>query len=222
MPMTSSDGRSPVEYLRTLKTALEVTEGDMIFALGRQTERIQQRTVDGVDYNGQAFAPYSTNGPYHHDPSRESRFSGYTSLVQRRGVALHHARFYGGTRKRGGVTVKYESYAAFKAARGVGNVDLGGMEGSLLPALRISVNGAEHDLDEALGIGLDTFPDPVIQGAVGIYDDPMAQIAQGHNDGIPGRLPQRTFIGISDDDLNLVSADLSTRMQERLEKMDAD
>ena len=220
MPFTGPGGSNPVDYVRRISVAAQPTEGDIKYALGRHAQRVQERTANGIDYQGSAFAPYSTRGPYYHDPSRESRFAGYTTLKMRRNVAQHHARFYGGVHKRGTTTVKYESYAAFKAARGVGAVDLGGMEGSLLPAIRIRV-GDEMGVDEAANVGLESFPQPASEGSFGIYDEPMARIAEGHNNGIPGRLPQRMFIGVSDEDAARIVSDINLRILERLEQINA-
>ncbi len=214
MPFTGPGGSNPVEYVRALGRQLTPTEGDLIYALGKQALRIQERTCGGVDYRGDAFAPYSTRKYYYHDPSKESRYSGYTSIRSRKELALHHQRFYGGTRTKKGTHIRYDSYAAFKAARGVGTVDLGGMEGRLLPSIRVRMSG-EYDPETATGIGITDQSGMIHEGFIGIYDGEEAKIAEGHNEGIPGRLPQRTFMGISDEDMQMITADIFERIQER-------
>lgn len=210
MPFRGPRGESSlVDYLRVIQVAAQPTEGDLIYALGRQVERIQIRTEQGMDYRGAAFAPYSPRGPYYFSPFRRG------SRLQRQQVALHHSRFYGGERKRGSTAVKYASYAAFKAARGVSVPDLGGMEGSLLPNIMVNVGGM-HRAGEASSVSLDSYPIPASYGELGIYSQPAARIAQAHNDGVPGRLPQRSFIGVSDEDGEAIQTDIAERVQARL------
>lgn len=211
MPLTGPGGSDPVAYMRAIELAALPTEGDLLYALGRQALRIQERTAAGIDYSGQAFAPYSIHGPYYHNPAG----AGVRSLKGRQAAALHHSRYYGGARRRGSTTVRYESYAAYKASIGAGVVDLGGMEGSLLPAIRVRV-GDEFEPEAAAHIGLDAQPALTRTGAIGIYNENEAKIAEGHNSGIPGRLPQRMFIGISDEDLVMITADLTERAEARL------
>jgi hypothetical protein len=49
----------PIAAIRTLRVAVQPTEGDMLYALERQRTRILQRTAAGMDVNGAAFTPYS-------------------------------------------------------------------------------------------------------------------------------------------------------------------
>lgn len=199
-----------VERIKSIRLKARVTDGDMLHALGLHIRRIQQRTLQGLDYRGRPFAPYSIHGPYYYSPNGSSH-------LEKQQVALHHSRYYGGERKRGGTSVKYDSYAAYKAARGVTVPDLGGMEGSLLPNIMANVGGL-HNADDAAGVNLDSYPAPCTYGEFGIYVEPAAKIAGYHNRGSGSRLPQRAFLGVSDDDAALIRADIIARIQARVDK----
>lgn len=212
MPFTGPGGQPISTWLNDLKSTLEITQGDLIFALGRQAERIRDRTCGGLDYREQAFAPYAADRAHYHNPSRGKAIQ----HASRQRAALRHAGRYGGTRTRGGVTVKYKSYADFRNSQGVGAVDLGGMQGTLIPAIQVYVGGL-HDVDSALNVNMDSFPEPASEGSFGVYEGKEALIAEGHMLGQPGHLPQREFLGINDDDYNMMMEDIAMRVNARLE-----
>lgn len=205
-----SAATSVQQFFETILTKVQPTQGDILWATARQARRIQERTVSGLDINQSAFAPYSVAKPFYHTPRTDG------SLRSRREASLHHARFYGAHRARGSVSVRYESYATFKASRGVLQPDLGGMEGRLLSNMEISVDGNTYSLDAAERIGLNESVAPGSIGGIGIYGEEAAKIGLAHNTGVPSRnLPQRHWMGISDGDLAMISEDIKTRVMER-------
>lgn len=214
MPFTGPAGQPISTWLGNLTAALDVTQGDLIYALGRQAMRIRERTCGGMDYRDQAFAPYATGRAHYHNPSQGKAIQ----HASKQRAALRHAGRYGGTRKRGGVTVKYQSYADFRSSQGVGAVDLGGMEGTLIPAIQVYVGGL-HDVESAANVNMDSFPEPASEGSFGVYEGKEALIAEGHMLGQPGHLPQREFLGINDDDYEIMMQDIAERVNARLGKV---
>lgn len=197
-------------FFTTVLSRLQPTQGDLMYACARQARRIQERTISGTDIMGRAFAPYSTKGPHYHRPRQGA------SIRVRREAALHHARFYGGVRKRGSTAVRYASYAEYKASMGVTVPDLGGMEGRVLGNMDISVDRNRYQIEFGESVGLMDFGAPATEGGIGVTGEQAAQIAMGHNMGVPSRnLPQRQFLGISDSDTALIAADIKMRIMER-------
>lgn len=198
------------QFFAAILKKIKPTQGDILWATARQARRIQERTVSGMDIHQNAFAPYSTSRSYYHTP----RTGG--SIRSRREAALHHARFYGAHRSKGSTSVRYESYASFKASRGVVQPDLGGMEGRLLSNMEISVDGSTYSLEAAEHVALNESVAPGSMGGIGIYGEEAARIGLAHNTGVPSRnLPQRHWMGISDADLELISDDIKQRVLER-------
>lgn len=214
MPIKVKGGGTLTAYIGRLAKAGSITEGDLLYAMGRQGQRIWERTINGLDYREQAFAPYSTKGPYY-------RSSGGGSRKQKQARAIRHSKKYGGTRIRGGTSVKYASYAAYKAAQGSTSVDLGGMSGSVLSNMEVVVGGAHISVQSAATTSLDSYSSTgATRVAIGVYEGRAARIAEGHNRGVPSHhLPQREFLGVSDSDLTFIYEDIAGRIEERLQAL---
>ena len=65
----STRGGDPVERIKQIKKAVQITADDILYAGQRQRTRILDRTRQGVDVNGSPFARYSTKGPYYYNPT---------------------------------------------------------------------------------------------------------------------------------------------------------
>lgn len=175
---------------------IRIEETDLLYAAERQKTRILERTMAGKDYMERPFAPYSETGPYYYYPQT----SGYR--FERVAVTKgFNFRVGGGNVTRSGLGIRYDSYGAFKRALGRTVVDLMGPR-------------APHML-QALVAQVQQGPKIVI----GIWG-PEAARADAHNEGIPGRLPQRRFLDVSPTDLVLVGNDIADAMATRLTRVE--
>ena len=205
--------------MRALST---VTTGDLLFTGQVFRSRIRQRTFAGVDVNGQPFAPYGTKGPFYFYPNGSSA-SGRTA-EGRKARATAAANRFAKTGKFGVRTphgIKYASYSAAKAAHGVSNVNLYGMEQHthMLDTMIVKAGGAELDMSsDILGIGtgeLGAFESgsPAAGMQIGFYG-PEAERAKGHNEGT-SKLKKREFFALNDQDLQLGERAIAQRMMIR-------
>jgi hypothetical protein len=208
-----------------------VTIGDLLYVGHVFRARIRQRTLAGIDVNGAPFRPYSTKGPYYFYPNRDvgstRRISGTRSLTrdQIRGArATAAANRFAKTARIGIRTpfgIRYESYAAAKAAHGVPTVNLYGMEQHthMLDTMVVKVGGMEIDqaAGEFLGSGSDLAAfeqnTPANQLLVGFYG-PEAERAKGQNEG-NSKTPARKFFALNADDLALGERAIAERQQIR-------
>jgi len=197
-------GKDPVEYILDLKQAAQPTQGDLLFAVDGQRTRILDRTARGVDAYEQAFAPYSTKGPYYYYPngrlgstrSAEGRKRNYEAAKRL------HTKLNAGNRGTplGQVTpggaIKFESYAQFKQSFGRLTVDLLGPRAPhMLQALVTVVRSATEII-------------------LGIYGD-EGKRASGHNVGTK-TLPKREFVAANEEDRPKMANDIKARILRRL------
>ena len=185
--------RPAATVLDKLSAALKPTNADLLHAGNVLKSRIVERTARGVDWQNRPFAPYSTKGPYYFYPNGAVGRKG--SLSSRKGSASRLQKKIGGTLTRSRVGVKFDSYAAFKAALGRSGVDLTGPR-------------APHMLQ---GIVVQGQGDTI---TVAIYGDEASR-ARGNNEGIPGRLPQRKFFAASPEDKRVMLLDMQERRLKR-------
>ena len=219
MPVTfrSSGGGDPLRVVISLREDLGPRRNDLAYALERQKTRILDRTyIQGADVDGAPFAPYSTNGPYYYYPNGHAGAAGKQYTVKQRKAAVNRllkitaevssirseymgSSSAGGVKTRSGLGIRFESYADFKASLGRRGVDLTGPRAPhMLQALTV------HIVSD-------------VEGAVGIYDETKAAIAEGHLNGA-GHLPRRFFLGASGSDVDAMNADLVERIAARLAK----
>jgi len=199
-------GRLPEQVLVELQAALTPNESDMSLAGQLVRSEIRLDCERGVDVHGVPFHPYSTDHPYYYNAGTcGGKYDKETKGASKRmNTRLTKAGVTTGGVSSTGRTVKFASYAAFKAAFGRPNVDLMGVQAPhMLDAIVVVVNG--HTMGGAVGDD-ETFSEerdngmatsPATQVQIGIYDTEAAERASGHNNGTK-TLPQRQFFGISD------------------------
>ena len=198
----STRGGDPVDRIKALKKAVQITEGDILYAGQRQRTRILDRTRAGVDMDGSPFARYSTKGPYYYNPtggqagrSLESQVSATKRLKRK----IEKGKPGGGGMRlsRTGRTMVFEDgYAGFKAWLGRIGVDLTGPRAPhMMQAIQTKVEGLKMLI-------------------LGIYG-PKADIAQGHNEGTR-HLPRRHFFGASSADLKQMVRDIADHISARV------
>jgi hypothetical protein len=172
--------------------------------------QILDRTERGVDADGRPFAPYNTTRPFYWNPYTGKNISSWQAQnrsmnrmlkklgagnngILRDGKGKELAR-RGGT----GTSIRFQSYDAFKRSLGRSNVDLTGPRAPhMLQALQV----------RAVAGGV----------TVGIYGEAAARAA-AHNAGVPGRLPQRRFLGATTEDRQHILKLLSTQVRGRIKK----
>lgn len=223
MSFRTSRGGSPEVYIRELGKAATVRPEDCLMLGNHLKANVLDRTSRGVDVEGRAFASYSTKGPYYYYPTKLSargrRAKNVLSAYGRSGHAaeaetlateqgsrrraaqrLHRKLGKEGTRTR--VGIKFESYAAFKRALGRFLVDLTGPRAPhMLQGLMVRA------LDGAVGFVL------------GIYGEPALR-ARGHQEGNPKcNLPQRKFLGATQDDRKSMLGLLSSVVHGRIKSV---
>jgi hypothetical protein len=220
------NGAEPRIAIREAVLALTtITAGDLLHVGQFYRARIRKRTFAGVDANGVPFAAYSGKGPYYFYPNRSSA-SGKTAegRAARATAAKGRHDKTGRIGVRTATGIKYESYAAAKAAHGVTNVNLFGMEQHvhMLNTIMVKVGsyavGPEADLLEGLGgnEGIDDAfgqREPAHNLELGFYG-PESERAKGHNEGTK-RLPKREFFALNASDLALGERIIAQRMQIR-------
>jgi hypothetical protein len=224
----TSAGKDPATYILDLAGAVAPTEADVLYAAGRQRERIVDRTYRGVDVNGNPFEPYSRNGPYYYYPN--GRVGRTKAEVQRNKNAVRrlmkitdvvaghrwealmaagrHAEAerasVGGVKTRDGQGIRFESYADFKASLGRRGVDLTGPRAPhMLQMIEAKLRSVSHY---------------VVEFVLGIYGDAAGR-ASGHNTGYNPRWKgrhQRYFFGASTQDLQDMVGYILKRMKARL------
>jgi hypothetical protein len=195
MRLTISIGDNALtrELLREGK--ITVTTGDLLYAGEREKTRILNRTMKGYDFMNRPFAPYSRNGPYYYYPQGNGYRAERVAITAR-----FQSRLGSGIVTRSGLGIKFESYDAFKKGLGRMNVDLTGPRAPhMLQALVVQVQGTTL--------------------MIGIWG-PEEKKAEGHNEGIKGRLPQRRFLDLSSEDLNAIGRDVADSMSIRLSRQD--
>lgn len=213
--------------------AAQVTSADKLYVGQAYRTMVVQDTLDGKDRNGQAFAPYSTNGPYYYYPTGKVNRASLTTK-QRKGQVGRFLKkiqpvidFYfendtphGGelfpVKTRSGVGIRFESYADFKLSLGRTNVDL---TGPTAPHMLQSLVVREE------GEGV----------LVGFYGEEAAR-AKGHDHGIArrgahsrrsdkksfkggGGLPKRQFFTPVEKDLDMLRGFLAQRIGKRIDRI---
>lgn len=199
---TRPAGGSVDQLLINLKTSLTTNQEDMLLVGNIVKSGIRERSAKGVDADEQGFAPYSTKGPYYYNPSTGGgKFPAPHVSVQKKSAARVHGLLskHGITHQlsRTGTTIKFDSYAAFKAAFGRGGiVDLLGID-------------PPHMLDamEVRAIGNDV-------ASVTIGGE-AAERASAHNEG-EGRVPMRHFFAIAAADVERIIGVISQRLLSRI------
>jgi hypothetical protein len=229
-----SDARTAIHA--EIDALIQITVGDLLFIGQFFRSRILERTAKGVDVNNAPFAGYSTKGPYYLYPNADSAGSVRGRLAPSdKGMLgeIRHARStaaknrFAKTGKTGTRTpygIRYDSYAAAKAAHGVSGVNLFGMgqHTHMLNTIMVRAGGAEAAPSEggAFG-GLDFHgafdasenPAPAHQLTIG-FSGPEAERAKGHNEGT-GKLPKREFFALNAEDLAMSGAAIGERMFQR-------
>ena len=201
--ITADDGGDVIEFFTSLENAIQIREEDVRTVLEEQRTEILDRTINrGVDFEERPFEAYSTKGPYYWTPSpggtvkqRQAavkRLHKTTSEVSELRSLYGSGGASGGTISKNRLSIKFDSYGDFKASLGRRVVDLFGPKAPhMLMNLIVRITGAT-------------------EGALGIYAEPFASRAEGHNNGA-GHLPRRRFLDASAADLR--------RMQDRLEEI---
>jgi hypothetical protein len=223
---TSSSGRQPDEIILEIRRALVPEQADLLYAGQRQNERIHEKTEHHVDVDGNEFEPYDTVRPYYFRPwdaPSLGRGKKNVSLAARRArvpelsrnqSAARFLRKLGGTTsggtgsiRHGGAevgrihaherdTIRFASYAAFKASLGRSGVDLTGPHAPhMMQAIQVSATDSEIRLS--------------------IEDPAKAAIATGHNTGETSGHKKRRFFGASDADVSQMLLDIYTHIKAR-------
>lgn len=213
--LRTSRGEPAADAILRLRASIKPDAADLLYAGQRQKARIIERTESGVDVDGNAFAPYSTKGPYYYYPSGhlgtsraaiKTRKAAVRRLLKITGeVSFHREQYLGGSQTAGGVAtrdglgIRFESYADFKSSLGRAGVDLTGPRAPhMLQAVTV-VNGVRDD--ELL---------------IGVYGE-AADRAQGNNEGTRYS-PRRRWFGASAADLAEMVKDVYTRIAARLKR----
>ena len=210
-----SGGGDLVRFVSDQAAALAApTQEDVLSVIEAQKTRILDRTLTGVDFEGRAFAPYSTTRPYYYYPgtkgaSIKSRKAAVRRLLKITGdVAAHRMEYLGsesagGRKTRDGLGIRFDSYADFKASLGRAGVDLTGPKAPhMLQAL----------VTRVLELGNGEF-----DARIGIYSADKTEIAEYHNAGT-AHMPRRQFLGYADADTAALKQDLARRIEARLSK----
>ena len=215
------DARVAIRYeIQALTTP---TVGDLLFVGQVFRSRILDRTAKGVDVNGAPFVPYSTKGPYYFYPNREmgaargARATADTKRARATAAKSRHDKI-GRIGVRTTAGIRFESYAAAKAAHGVAGVNLFGMEQHthMLNTIMVRAGGREEGGGvPSFGSDMEVFEGntPARELSVGFYG-PEAERAKGHNDGT-SKLPKREFFALNQQDLDLAEQAVAQRMMIR-------
>ncbi len=207
------------------------TEGDMMYAIQRHRTRILLRTQAGVDYEGQQFADYNDTRPYYYYPNGPvGRISGGSSkslALQKRQKAsvsrslrlLKSSRFIGTSDyevTKSGLGIRFRSYKAFKFSYlGRTTVDLTGPRAPhMLQAFQATAGSVVSSGTSEIDSQSST---PATSGRLEIVGD-AALRAAGHNSDTnrPKGMPQRKFMGASQQDVDDFGRDIETRVTTRL------
>lgn len=199
---------------------------EMLFEVERIRTLILQLTESGKDFEGRPFAAYSTK-PFYWRPGQggENIAGEFRSRkdIQR---LKRLAEVYGG-----GPTPQIDAYlnrrkaSAKRTFKKLGAVDAGVRQ----TGLGIFFPGGYAQAKSSLGrtgvdlTGLDGAPHMMQaiksfrrgdSAGLGIYGE-EAERAEGHNEGIPGKLPRRRFFDVSDANLERMAAHLADRLVDR-------
>jgi hypothetical protein len=222
---TPGGGNAAISIRQEVHALMTVTAGDMLYVGQAYRARIVKRTLQGTDVNGVPFAAYSQKGPYYFYPNREvgaahgpkatasSRKARATAAKGRQRLAKGQRTPYG---------IRYASYGAAKAAHGVGNVNLYGMEQHthMLDTIMVRAGGSELPPSSGgadFGSEFSSFEanTPENNLAIGFYG-PEAERARGNNEGVPKvNLPKREFFALNDMDLRVGERAIGQRMMSR-------
>lgn len=211
-------GEDPrISIQKDVQSLQTVTTGDLLKAGQLFRSNIRQRTLAGTDANGAPFAPYSQRGPYYFYPNRDSAGG---NRAARATAAKNRHSATGGVGRRTPLGIRYDSYAAAKAAHGVANVNLFGMEQHphMLDTMLVKAGGVE---DAGAFEGFDFSSEfeafeqnqAATQLELGFYGDEAAR-AQGNNEGT-ANLPARNFFALNADDLAIAEQAIGERILAR-------
>ncbi len=192
--LRTAGGGDAAKRVADLAAASKPTSDDVLYAMEEAKTAMLERTARGVDFEERPFAPYSENGPFYLYPA--GRATGKTATQKSR-AAKRLSRKTGGEVTAGG-GIRFASYAAAKRAFGRASVDLFGLGGAphMLHALVTRLRGA-------------------LEGVLGIYGA-EAERAEGHNEGIPGRLPRRRWLDVSSGDVKRFADTVIRRVERRV------
>lgn len=172
--------------------------------------QILDRTAKGVDSDGRPFVPYNTTRPFYWNTYTGSKSGSWQAqhrsmnrMLTKLGAGSNGILRDGSGKELGrrggtGTSIRFQSYDAFKRSLGRSNVDLTGPR-------------APHMLQQ---LQVRSVPGGV---TVGIYGEAAARAA-GHNYGVPGRLPQRRFLGATTEDRQHLLKLLSAQVRGRIRK----
>ena len=187
---TMTDGGDPVEFFAELGDGADFREADLRACIEEyRTEVLDKTMYQGVDVEGNQFVDYNETRPDYYDPApggtakqqqaAVNRFLRRSSLVHEHYESIGKGHIAtGGEPSRTGRTVKFPSYGDFKRSLGRNKVDLLGPK-------------TPHML---MNLVVQMFSPT--EGAIGIYNEPFASRAEGHNEGA-GHLPKRRFLDIT-------------------------
>ena len=225
---TGPGGTSPGESIRyQLQCLTTPTVGDLLDVGSKLRIRIRNRTFGGVDVNGASFTPYSAKGPYYLYVNRDAAGSirGASEAVKASRATAAKGR-HAATKRLGVRTpygIRYASYAAAKAAHGVANVNLYGMEQHphMLDKMVVRAGGMESDMSmEGLGIAgeMDAFEQSIPEHGftIGFYGS-EADRAEGNDKGT-STAPQRNFFALNAEDLAMGEGIIVQRMTIRAQR----
>jgi len=199
---TSSGGDAGAAIRQSLAALKVITVGDLLYVGEGYRSQIREDTFNGIDANGVPFAPYSTRSPYYLYPNGAVGRSPAVKAAKATASANRFAKT-GRIGIRTATGIKYESYAAAKAAHGVGGVNLYGMQQHphMLDAIVVRAGGSE--ISQSAGAffsgssEMDAFQanQECNALALGFYGD-EADRAKGNNEGT-STIPARFFFGLS-------------------------
>lgn len=215
---------------RKIQALNTTTTGDMLYVGQIFRSRIRKRTLEGVDVDGAPFAAYSKNGPYYFYPNGEvgstRRAAGTSRLTRDQVRQARSTATKGRFAKTGRIGVRtpfgirYESYGAGKAAHGVANVNLYGMEQHthMLDVILVKVGGVELDQSADMLMSNSDMAafesnQPARDLEVGFYG-PEAERARGNNEG-NSKLTARRFFALNQQDLAVAEQAIGNRMEIR-------
>ena len=206
-------GQDPITVVHNLELAFVPTQGDVLLAGQILRSRIVQRTQNGVDVNGAPFTPYESTHVFYFYPD------GHSGRTREQRVSQTAGRYAktGKLGKRTPLGIRYDSYAAAKAAHGRSNVDLFGMvqHPHMMNAMIVKAGGSELDMSADMLAGatdMDAFSqhEPCSQMHVGFYGEEAGR-AWGHNEGTK-HLPRRHFFDASPEDWRIMGEAMLNRM----------
>jgi hypothetical protein len=205
-------------------------------------EKVQRRTLAGTDYLGNAFTPYNESRPYYFYPQRTRAFGAITRKQQHQGTSASQANKYkkdiesrgkfGLHSKKGR---KFKSYGDFKRKQGASGVNLRMLRGvpsmmdhmvvtsEAASAVSISNNFYTNRGQIHFGSGLIGASRGSMSVSAGIYNGPLdlyttpgdGTLAAAHNEGL-GRMPKRTFMAMSAQDIQQITDGIVTSIQKRM------